>query len=131
MRNEQHLPNSSMNRTIRRLEGVSTMWSVSVTTIPEADDAVAALCAELFGESASTFANLETQRSVVTIYYRKPRCPTKVVMEKLRNGLRRIRACGLDVGPASVRLKLLRQDDWAKSWKKHFKPLEFGAELLI
>jgi len=32
---------------------------------------------------------------------------------------------------ARLSMRALRREDWAESWKRHFKPLEIGRELLI
>lgn len=38
---------------------------------------------------------------------------------------------GLDVGVAKVSIRKLRPQDWSESWKRHFKPMVFGRELLV
>jgi ribosomal protein L11 methyltransferase len=46
-------------------------------------------------------------------------------------GLERITRDGLDIGAGRVSLKRIRREDWAESWKRHFKPLLIGSALLI
>jgi ribosomal protein L11 methyltransferase len=46
-------------------------------------------------------------------------------------GLERIARDGLDIGTGRVSLKRIRREDWAESWKRHFKPLLIGSALLI
>jgi ribosomal protein L11 methyltransferase len=37
----------------------------------------------------------------------------------------------LDIGPGKISRKKIRQEDWAESWKLHFKPLLIGSALLL
>jgi ribosomal protein L11 methyltransferase len=46
-------------------------------------------------------------------------------------GLERIARDGLDIGAGRISLKRIRREDWAESWKRHFKPLLIGSALLI
>jgi len=45
--------------------------------------------------------------------------------------LRKIASCGLDVGTGRISLRKLPHENWAESWKRHFKPLVIGDALLI
>jgi ribosomal protein L11 methyltransferase len=49
----------------------------------------------------------------------------------MRAGLREIKSCGLDIGPGGVRVQSVRREDWAESWKRHFKPIDIGKALLL
>src|SRR5205814_9828492 len=50
---------------------------------------------------------------------------------RLADALENIRNAGLKLGPARIKLERVRSQDWSESWKRHFKPLEIGRELLI
>jgi ribosomal protein L11 methyltransferase len=95
----------------------------------EAEEAVTALFAGLFSEPASAYTDEESGRTAVSIYRRKP--PALGQVAELRAGMRRIRRCGLDTGRSRITVRQIRWQDWAESWKKHFKPLQIGAQLLI
>jgi len=41
-----------------------------------------------------------------------------------------LRKC-LPAGVKSPRVQTVRREDWAESWKRHFKPIEIGRELLV
>ena len=43
----------------------------------------------------------------------------------------RIKSCGLQIGAGKFALAKVRRENWAESWKRHFKPIEIGGELLI
>jgi ribosomal protein L11 methyltransferase len=45
--------------------------------------------------------------------------------------LRRIARSGLNLGPGQISLRSIRKQDWAESWKLHFKPLVIGSALLL
>ena len=45
--------------------------------------------------------------------------------------LRGIKAAGLRLGSGKITAQFLPRENWAESWKKHFKPIEVGAALLV
>lgn len=105
------------------------LWKVSVATTPEAEDAVAELLGGLFNRAASSWFDLEKKTSRVTVFV-----PDKAVpdyLQKLREGLCNIANCGLDIGLGTISTGKVRREDWAESWKRHFKPIEIGNALLI
>ena len=38
---------------------------------------------------------------------------------------------GLNIGSGTVRIARIKREDWAESWKKHFKAFEVGRSLLV
>ena len=38
--------------------------------------------------------------------------------------MKRIKDCGLKIGSGKVTIAKVRREDWAESWKRHFKPIE-------
>jgi ribosomal protein L11 methyltransferase len=105
------------------------LWRLSVTTSPEAEDAVAEMLASLLGAPASSYFDLERQTSIVSIYL--PKATPSPLRREIKNALERLAACGLDAGAHTVKCQHIRHQDWAESWKRHFKPLEIGKSLLI
>jgi ribosomal protein L11 methyltransferase len=107
------------------------LWRFSVTTTLEAEDAVAGLVGEIFGQPASAHFNLETQVSIVSVFG-----PQKIILaqnarEAISAGLKQIKNCGLNIGLGKIKTAKVRREDWAESWKRHFKPIEIGGALLI
>jgi ribosomal protein L11 methyltransferase len=49
----------------------------------------------------------------------------------LADGLKAIRDNGLNIGKGRIKVEKVKREDWAESWKKHFQPIEIGAQLLI
>jgi ribosomal protein L11 methyltransferase len=110
---------------------MKNLWRISITTILEAEDAVAESLGTIFNCSASSYFDAEAQTSVVSVYLsRKGFLPRKARKEILA-GLKRIKSCGLEPGSGKVKIAKVRREDWAESWKRHFKPLEIGDALLI
>lgn len=95
---------------------------LSVRTNPEADDAVSDMLERVTGKSPSTWSNDEDWVSVVTVYSHCSTAAARLWKTGIREGLRRIAACGLDVEPAVIRVRTVRMQDWAESWKRHFAP---------
>lgn len=105
------------------------LWRVSVTTSAEAEEAVGVLLEETMGCAPSVYANVESAVSVVSVFLSTP--PAAGWRGRVRAGLARIAACGLDCGPGRVELGRVKKEDWSESWKKHFQPIEIGSRLLV
>jgi ribosomal protein L11 methyltransferase len=106
-----------------------SLWKISIATTREAEDAVAEMLGALLNRAAVSYHNLETGVSAVTIYCESK--PAAEVRKTITAGLARINGCGLKVGPGKITIAKVRREDWAESWKRHFKPIEIGDALLI
>ena len=89
------------------------------------------LLAGSFGLPAVSCTDLATGRTTVTVYFQAKPDWSLATRAGLSAGLDRISRCGLDVGARKVELRKVRPEDWAKSWKRHFRPIEIGPKLLI
>jgi ribosomal protein L11 methyltransferase len=119
------------------------LWKVSIRTTHEAEDAVTELLTECFGQPASSYTDVETREVTVATYLTKSALKGRQVLKRggkrsatpisnsLHQGLKRIKSFGLDLGSAKISVQKLRRQDWAESWKRHFKPIEIGSRLLI
>lgn len=108
-----------------------SVYQLSVVAAPEAEDAVAELLAAVFARATATYVDLIKKLAIVSTYLEKSHKPTRKQMTALREGLKGVNECGLDVGAGEVHLKLLKGADWMESWKKHFVPIDIGGRLLI
>ena len=106
------------------------LWRISVTTSLEAEDAVAELLGALFGAAAAAYFNLETRVSVVSVF-RDQKPDTGKMVTEIRAGLQRIAECDLKIGGGQIEIAKVKREDWAESWKRHFRPLEIGKTLLV
>jgi ribosomal protein L11 methyltransferase len=107
------------------------LWKISVATSPGAEDAVTELLARTLHQPVASYTDVLTGRTVVTAYLEGGLDWSPANRERLRGGLERIRACGLEVGSGRISRGKLRRKDWAESWKRHFKPISIGPALLI
>jgi ribosomal protein L11 methyltransferase len=91
-----------------------SLHKLSVPISAEAEEETVALLESLFQRTACVETDLETDTTRVSVF--------------------------LDAAPARATLKpllphysirKLRHENWAESWKRHFKPIEIGSKLLI
>lgn len=104
---------------------------ISVTVDTASEEAVYELLAGIFDTEPSVFENERTRLSTITVYLEDPTLWNGHRRRKLDEGLKRIEACGLDLGPGTVQALWLKRANWAESWKEHFHPLEISPRLLI
>ena len=105
------------------------LWRISIATSLEAEDAVAELLGALTGEAAATYFNLKTKVSKISVF--SDHRFAKNLRAEVTVGLRRIKNCGLKTGAGKIQIARVRREDWAESWKKHFKAMEIGRTLLV
>ena len=89
------------------------------------------MLASTFGKAAGSYCNVETGATTVSLYLETRTAWSRDTQKQLAAGLKRTKACGLDIGPGTISMRRVRREDWAESWKRHFKPLQIGAALLI
>lgn len=104
---------------------------ISVSISEPAEEAVAAVFETLFGRPASIYTDADTDATTASIFLDKLPLSILQIKQRLSHGLRLLRDGGIDVGSGKIVVKKLRREDWAESWKKHFKPIEIGNALLI
>jgi ribosomal protein L11 methyltransferase len=106
------------------------LWRVSVTTTPEAEDAVAELLGGQLGVPAATYSDLDTGVSTISLFLdRKP--AAFQTRAGIQAGLERVTQCGLNIGAGDVQIARVKREDWTESWKRHFHPLRIGKSLLV
>jgi len=106
-----------------------SLWRISVVTALEAEDAVAELLGTIFNCNASSYLDVEKQTSVVSAFCESK--PPEIIRKEISAGLWRIKNCGLKTGSGKIQIAKVRREDWAESWKRHFKPIEIGNSLLV
>ncbi|MBL9129144.1 MAG: 50S ribosomal protein L11 methyltransferase [Verrucomicrobiales bacterium] len=107
------------------------LHALTVTTSVEAAEAVAELLLRLTRESPITTHDRIRGECRVAVYVASSDFLDADRRRRLRDGLAAIRACGLDVGAGRVSWKRVKAADWTESWKRHFRPLIVGKQLLI
>ena len=107
------------------------LWKISVTTSPNAEDAVSELLARVFCQPASSYTDADIQQATVSVYLSDRPDRSAPGRKDLALGLERMVRSGLDIGPGRVSLGRIPREEWAESWKRHFRPLVIGPALLI
>jgi len=107
------------------------VWQVSISTTAEAEDAVACLLERRFQKPASIYWDEKTGRRTVTVHPARLGKSVPQLCSALREGLQKVQDCGLNSAPGKIIVKRLPRQNWAESWKRHFKPIEIGHFLLI
>jgi ribosomal protein L11 methyltransferase len=107
------------------------LWQVSVAASREAEDAVSEWLESTFAQPACSYRDVESRLTTVAVWLGKRPDWSRARRLELAGGLRQIRACGLNLGPGRLRLAKVRAQNWAQSWKRHFRPLTIGSALLL
>ncbi len=107
------------------------LLKISVFTLIEAEEAVSALVERVLGQTPVLYTDDETLITQVSVYCARASAWTPAKRQKIVSGLAQLRTHGLPVGRTRITTQKLREQDWAESWKRHFKPLEVGNALLV
>ncbi len=110
---------------------MKSLLHIAIDIHPEAEDAVSELLLRLFGIAPSIYADFESGLTRAQLYLEKTSAWNAKSRAALKAGLEEIRGCGLELGSGEVAISKVRREDWAESWKRHFKPMEIGDALLI
>lgn len=107
------------------------LWQVSVAISAEAEEPVTALLEDVFQQPPSVYTDMETKAIVASVFCRANSARSPAQRSRLIAGLKELQRNGLDIGPGRITTKRVRRQDWAESWKRHFKPMEVGYSLLV
>jgi ribosomal protein L11 methyltransferase len=102
-------------------------WQVCARTNATGEAAVTEVLEKFFQQPTCTYADAETGTVEVSVYvFARDECsPARMKRLKLQLG---DYASGWTGG---LRVRRVRQQDWAESWKRHFKPLDIAGRLLV
>ena len=99
--------------------GGGRIYKISFAIAHDQEDAATELLHEIFGQSPVIEVDLERGTTHISVYL--PTRTSATVMERAR----------LRLGKTVLRVDRLEREDWAESWKRHFKPIAVGRKLLI
>lgn len=124
---------SQGNKGIRRKQSPrrSALWSLAVLTNPEAEDAVNQLVYEATRVTPSSYLDLLSGSMRVTAYLDFDPRGRPEVIKNLRHRLDTLRDLGIAPDPGRLSIRAIPRENWAESWKRHFKPIEIGNALLL
>jgi ribosomal protein L11 methyltransferase len=102
------------------------MWQVSIIAPAGREEAVVGLLEGTYRVPAAVYHDLRAGRRTVTIYPSRLGAGPGPARAALVRAARRLfpERCG-------ILIRKLRRENWAESWKRHFKPMEIGRALLI
>jgi len=107
------------------------LWKVSLTTTAEAEEACTEALSAVLGVPGSAYTDFETKAVEVAAYLETKPTDLQQRMALIRSRLQAARSAGLDLGPARLVCRSVRRENWAESWKRHFKPLSIGGAMLL
>jgi len=107
----------------------ASLWRVSVTTSVEAEEVVMALLGSHFASAPAAYHEAGTPRTTASVFLSSP--PASEALDALSDALRALWRSDLQARPGSVQVRRIPGEDWAESWKRHFKPLAVGRHLLL
>ncbi len=104
---------------------------VAIVTNDQAEDAVYALIERVTDVTPGIHTDVHTGVVTVSAFLPLPDSDVANLRRDLRDGLRTVVDAGLDPAPATLRIRKVPARDWAESWKRHFKPVAIGRQLLV
>ncbi|MGD1083204.1 MAG: 50S ribosomal protein L11 methyltransferase [Verrucomicrobiota bacterium] len=107
------------------------MWQVSITVSPEMEEAAALLLERSCGAPTAVYCDAHTVKRVVSAYPSSLRATRAMVLADLNSATRLLQCENPGAARPMVVVKKLPRENWAESWKRHFKPVEIGDRLLI
>ncbi len=104
---------------------------VSLRVAMPAEEAVRELLVRATGLTPAVLSQPDKQQSIVSVYWEQGSPVPRLLRAELRDGLEAIAGCGLDIGPGTVAIRRVRRQDWADSWKRHFRTLKITDRLVV
>jgi len=109
------------------MKPTKSLWRISVTTSSEAEDAVCEMLATATGLPAAAYFDIELQTSQVSVFAEPGKFSPAKTKKEIAAGLERIEQCGIHTGSVKTEIARVKREDWAESWKRHFKPIEING----
>ena len=107
------------------------LWKISLVTTPEGEEMVRQAFQDILGQPASSFTQFSRGRTTVSSFQEQPPDHWSERRRKLAVWLARMKDLGFDLGSGRLKVTKIRRENWADSWKKHFKPIDILGRLLI
>lgn len=104
---------------------------IALQTNALAEDAVAGLLERELGVTPSTYHDVRTGTITVSVYAPLTDAAVAAAKRQLRKALAQLLKDGVDSTPARLQVRRVRPQDWSESWKRHFKPIDLGSQLLV
>lgn len=99
-----------------------------MVTTAEAEDAVSELLSSVAGLPSTAYHDLKKCASHVSVFLELRKFSPARTRRAIIAGLEYIKNCGLNLGAAKIEIARMKREDWAESWKRHFKPIEIKSK---
>jgi ribosomal protein L11 methyltransferase len=106
------------------------MWQISMAVSSAAEQTAADLLERCFHQPPSIFCDARTGKSTVSVYLSSLRQSHRAIRRELGHCSKELQI-PVTLRRPRVRIRKIRRENWAQSWKRHFKPIEIGRALLI
>jgi ribosomal protein L11 methyltransferase len=107
------------------------LWQVSLTATRETEDACIEALSQALGVPASGYTDFETGAVRVAVYLETRPADYRQRLNSVADFLAAVGTGAPRMRPADIKCRWMRRENWAESWKKHFKPLSIGRALLL
>lgn len=104
---------------------------VSVAVGVDSEEAVCELMSAIFGSASVVFNDLEARKTWARTYVELTPIQWTKKRRQLRSNLQALSSFGIRIPKLEMSCRQVRAQDWSESWKRHFKPIEIGDQLLI
>ena len=104
---------------------------VAVGVTPTNEETICALLERFFGVPTSVFHDLETHERRASVYVALAGSKLRAWRTALRQALSQLGQGGTADRGVPISIRRLKPQDWAESWKRHFKPIAIGRSLLV
>jgi ribosomal protein L11 methyltransferase len=98
------------------------LLKISVESSLEAEEPILALLETISGVPASSYYDNELGTATVSVYLETASDWSATKLKQLEKGLQTLKRSGVSLGTAAIKVSKLPRENWAESWKKHFKP---------
>lgn len=109
----------------------ATLRQIALQTNGLAEDAVAEMLERELGHPPSTYHDVRTGTTTVSVYVPLADPEVTAIRRQLRLALAQLRQDGVDPTPARIQIRRVPPQNWSESWKRHFQPIELGSRLLV
>jgi ribosomal protein L11 methyltransferase len=107
------------------------LWQVSIRTTAQGEEAAARLLEQVFRLAPAAYRDEQSGAITVTVYPERLPAPERALRIGLARAPGRMGRAAVELGRGRLTIKPLRRENWAQSWKRHFRPIEIGKHLLI
>ncbi|MGC8744455.1 MAG: 50S ribosomal protein L11 methyltransferase [Verrucomicrobiia bacterium] len=106
------------------------MLKFEVQTTTQAEEAICDILNEVFNTYPIVLHNIETDVICVSVYFNEGEINPNEAIREVEERLKLLNPI-IESNAFKINISTVKYEDWAESWKRHFKPLRFGNSLLI